>query len=104
MPRGPRSRGGGDQARQRHTAAQRRLVRSRLGPLRDRQVTAQTLGNYRRATAQFFRWLDAMQLPTPSDCVSFDNLLARFAQELWQEGEPRGLLANVLCGLTLEVP
>ena len=45
-----------------------------------------------------------MDLPTPSDCVSFDTLLTRFADALWQEGEPRGLLANVLCGLTHEVP
>ena len=95
MPTGPRSRGGGDSARQRITAAQRRLVRSRLGPLRDRRVTAVTLGRYREATAQFFRWLDAMGLQTPNDCVSFDNLLARFADALYQEGEPRGLLASV---------
>ena len=35
--------------------------------------------------------------------VRFDSLLASYAECLWQEGEPRALLASALCGLPLEV-
>ena len=104
MPSQPRSRGGGVSVRHQFSAHQRRAARLRLGPLRDRRVTAQTLGRYRKACSQFFAWADALGLRTPDDRVSFDTMLTRYPEALWQEGEPRGLLANVLCGLAHEVP
>ena len=103
MPFRARPRTGGDTVRSRMLALQRRQSRSALGSLRDRQVSQATLVRYRRAVAQFFDWLEALSVPIPDTTVGFDSLLASYAESLWQEGEPKALLASTLCGLTLEV-
>jgi hypothetical protein len=103
MPRRGPSRGGGDTVRSRMLVQQRRQSRSVLGSLRDRQVSQATLVRYRQAVAQFFDWMQAHGHSVPDTTVGFDNMLASYAECLWQEGESRGLLASALCGLTLEV-
>jgi integrase len=86
------------------TVQERQLERRALGSLRDRQLSQKTLKRYRLHVKQFFRWMAAEGYDVPGDTVAFDNMLAHYAEVLWQEGESRGHLSAVLCGLAHDVP
>ena len=78
--------------------ARRRI--SRLGQsLAGHRVAPTTLRRYERAMIVFFKWLRQSQHQVPSHPYFFDQLLAVYVEECWEEGEGRQFVLDTECGL-----
>ena len=91
-------------AKARAVRAQRISERLKLGPLRDRVVSAVTLKRYKGSVKEFFRWCRIHGYRTPSSTEDFDMLVTAYAEMLWCEGDPRTVLAYTLAGFSHLVP
>ena len=91
-------------AKARAVRAQRISERLKLGPLRDRVVSAVTLKRYKGSVKEFFRWCRIHGYRTPSSTEDFDMLITAYAEMLWCEGDPRTVLAYTLAGFSHLVP
>ena len=78
---------------------QRRTERQKLGSLRGRRIGLAQEERYRVQVRRFFLWLRATGTAVPATVVEFDAVVSAYAEELWQEGEPRSYYSNCLCGL-----
>ena len=78
--------------------------RAPLGTLRGQVVRPSTRARYDAALRQFFTWARATEQAAASTALEVDELLGRWAEALWMEGDSRSILANALSGLTLNVP
>ena len=74
--------------------------RAKLGTLRSKRVSKQTLVRYDTAILLFFRWLDAYgRGEVPDTAESLDRFLAEYAEFLWEENESRHLFGDTLSGI-----
>ena len=83
-------------ARVRVSRAARAKARRRLGPLAKRTVGPQTRKLYDSALDLFSLWLKSEQLCWPRSEAEFSDRLMEIAEVLWQEGESKADLANLL--------
>ena len=72
-----------------------------VGTLKRRLVAPQTQALYNSALALLTKWLKAAKLELPTNQQELLPLLEQFAEELWQEGESKADLANLLSALEL---
>ena len=77
---------------------QRRLLRARVGSLRDNRVNAKTLMRYRDATHRFLSWLEWMGLERPVDWEEMEKVLCDYLEAIWSEGESKGMANDTLSG------
>jgi hypothetical protein len=87
-------------ATRRATAASRRA----LGPLHLLKVTPRTATVYTKHLATFFEWMKAEGIVIPSRTEYFDDIVTKFIQHCWEEGEPRSVVGNALSGLQWKSP
>ena len=78
--------------------------RGNLGPLRERVLQPRTLKRYIRQVQAFFTWVEKSGKVLPDRVIDFDTLLCDFAEALWSEGYPKGLLNGALCSFAHFVP
>lgn len=78
--------------------AARARQRKVIGHLRDNQIVKGTLKRYSKAVLLFLTWVET-HTSYPASESALDELLCTFAEELWQEGESRSILGDVLSGL-----
>ena len=86
-------------ARGRLSRAAKAKARKLLGPLRRRTVAPQTRVLYDRALQLFSFWLKSERKRWPDKESELGLLLTDFAEVLWEEGESRADLANLLSAL-----
>ena len=79
--------------------AERRAARKLLGPLRSRKVSAAVKKRYHEAVALFLAWLQSEGKKLPQHEEDLDEEVQDYAETLWEEGEPKKLLADLLSGL-----
>ena len=87
--------------RRRVQRAERVRTRRQLGPLGNRRVAPSTNKLYDAALQLFSAWLRAEGKRLPRHEDHMPPLLERFAETLWQEGETKADLANLLSALEL---
>ena len=87
--------------RKRIPKAEKARKRKLLGSLKDRLVSATTKRLYDAALDLFMAWLKAEDTQLPNDESELPPLLEKFAETLWQEGESKADLANLLAALEL---
>lgn len=78
--------------------SERAAARAKIGRLRDARIAKRTLGRYTTAVAWFEAWRKAAGLRQAQGLAELDAQLADFIETLWEEGEPKGLAADALCG------
>ena len=78
----------------------RKILRKRAGSLHGRVIQPGTAKRYRVHVKEFFRWCARTGRTIPTSAVAFDALLCAYAEELWEEGDSKSVLANTLSGLT----
>ena len=101
-PAAPAARLGRAQAKA--SARQKQLaLRKKHGKLKNSLVQPYTLVRYRLAVRWFFEWITRNGFEIPSHTVDFDDVVCEAIEGAWAEGEPRGLMGNVLSGLEFEV-
>jgi len=81
----------------------RRKERFKKGTLKGTLVQPYTLIRYRRAVSWFFQWMNSEGIPVPIKTGDFDAVVMEAIEFAWSEGEPRGLVGNMLSGLEYEV-
>ena len=86
-------------ARGRLSRAAKAKARKLLGPLRRRTVAPQTRVLYDRAMQLFSFWLKSERKRWPDKESELGLLLTDFAEVLWEEGESKADLANLLSAL-----
>ncbi len=79
-------------------------MRKELGRLRDRVVKPATVKRYRIHVGAFFTWVSHSGRRIPAAVLEFDTQLCAYAECLWEEGDQKSVLANVLSGLARFVP
>ena len=77
-------------------------ARQRLGSLKHQRVHEKTARIYNAALALFSAWLQCEDQPLPRHESEMDPILCAYAEVLWQEGESKQDLANVLSALEFE--
>jgi hypothetical protein len=77
-------------------------ARQRLGSLKHQRVHEKTANIYNAALALFSAWLQCEQQPLPQHESEMDPLACAYAEVLWQEGESKQDLANLLSALEFE--
>ena len=75
-----------------------------MGKLSDMVVGKMTLSRYTSAVKFWFNWLSNSNQSFPTSYFLLDNLLCEFIDAMWEEGEGRALIANVLSGMQHFVP
>ena len=88
-------------ARKRVQRAERVKTRRKLGPLSKRRVAPSTGKLYDAALQLFSAWLRAEGKQLPRHEEHMPPLLENFAETLWQEGETKADLANLLSAIEL---
>ena len=88
-------------ARRRVQRAERVKTRRQLGPLGKRRVAPSTSKLYDAALQLFSAWLKAEGRKLPKHEEYMPPLLEDFAEALWQEGETKADLANLLSAMEL---
>ena len=81
------------------TKAERARARRRLGSLASRVVTPVTFQRYWRACSCFFNYLRLSEVQFPRNLYEYDMVLCQYVEHVWQEGEPKGLVGDLLSGL-----
>ncbi len=79
-------------------------MRRDLGRLCDRVVKPATIKRYRIHVGAFFTWVSHSGRRIPAAVLKFDTQLCAYAECLWEEGDQKSVLANVLSGLAHFVP
>ena len=79
--------------------AERRTARKLLGPLKSRTLAEKTRKKYFEAIALFLAWLEVERRELPGQEEDLDEEIQSYAEVLWEEGEPKALLADLLSGL-----
>ena len=87
--------------RKRASRQARRELRAKLGPLKKRLVAPQTKVLYDGALWVFQAWLRAENRKLPHQEEELPPLLEEYAEPLWQEGESKADLANLLSAMEL---
>ena len=87
--------------RKRASRQERRTLRAKLGPLKQRQVAPQTKVLYDGALWVFQAWLRAERRKLPREEQEMPPILEEYAETLWQEGESKADLANLLSAIEL---
>ena len=77
-------------------------ARKRLGSLKEQRVHRKTAAIYALALNLFSAWLKSECLPLPANESDLDPVLCMYAEVLWQEGESKQDLANLLSALEFE--
>jgi hypothetical protein len=88
-------------ARKRVSRQVRRQLREKLGPLKKHLVAPRTRVLYDEALWIFHAWMLAENRTLPKQEEDLPPLLEEFAETLWQEGESKADLANLLSALEL---
>ena len=88
--------------RKRIPKAVKAAARKLLGSLKSRLVSASTKKLYSAALELFMAWLKGEKLRLPRDESDLPPILEKYAEALWQEGESKADLANLLAALELE--
>ena len=88
--------------RKRASRQTRRELRAKLGPLKKRLVAPQTKVLYDGALWVFQAWLQAEMRRLPHQEEDLPPLLEEYAETLWQEGESKAELANLLSAMELQ--
>ena len=79
-------------------------ARQALGTLSSLKVGPRTQIRYQRALHVFFTWMQNEGLALPEEPSELDMIICSFIEECWQEGEGRGLAADVVCGVQWTSP
>ena len=77
-------------------------ARKRLGSLKEQRVHERTAKIDANALAIFTAWLQAERITLPRHESDLDPVLCSYAEDLWQEGESKQDLANLLSALEFE--
>ena len=77
-------------------------ARKRLGSLKEQSVHQKTAAIYALALKIFSAWLQSEGLSLPANESDLDPVLCTYAAILWQEGESKQYLANLLSALEFE--
>ena len=83
---------------------QRKVARRKLGKLSATVVKSQTVLNYRKATRLFFLYLVQFGLALGASLVEFDEQICSYIDYVWQNGDSKEIVSNLLCGLQHFVP
>ena len=92
------------QAREKVERLKRRQRRARLGTLADRTLQPRTLSRYWKQVKEFFVWAEHTGHSVPDTVLELDTVLCSWAEHLWGEGDPKGILNGALCGLAHYCP
>ena len=82
--------------RPRTTREQRATKRLRVGPLAALLIKDRTRKLYDLSLSIFGMWLETWELKWPKDAADLDDLVVKFIQTAWQEGETKGLCDNLV--------
>ena len=80
-------------------AAERAAQRAQLGPLRSLLVSPRCNARYTAAVTRFIETMSLLFVLCADDLFTLDHQLSYYLELLWQEGEPRALAADTVCGL-----
>ena len=67
----------------------RATKRRALGSLQSLKIQPRTAKRYGLALNEFFIWLDMFDHDTPSRIVDFDEMVAKYIEFLWSQGESK---------------
>lgn len=84
--------------------ADRKKVRSTIGPLSTLTVQPRTRLRYDKAIEKFFKYLTDHQLQLPKQRIKMDGLLSDYLEYIWMEGEGRSLASDTLAALQDKEP
>lgn len=88
-----------------HVSREDRVAtRQKLGPLRNLIASKRTHTRYEKAVTRFFWHSDINGDGEFSTCLALDGAVAHYIEVLWEEGEPRYLAEDTICGLQKFVP
>ena len=79
--------------------AQRVVDRHRKGPLRQLLIAPRTSKEYTRACRWFFAWLVQECIEIRGSLWEMDQLVCKGIEYLWQSGDTRGMVGNLISGL-----
>ena len=82
--------------RPRTTREQRATRRLRVGPLAALLLKDRTRKLYDLSLSVFGMWLETWELAWPSNEADLDDLVVKFIQTAWQEGETKALCDNLV--------
>ena len=75
-----------------------------IGPLWDLLMTKSMRKRYEAALMRYFVFDELMQFSAPIDDVELDGNVAKYVEQLWQEGDPRYWAEDALSGFTKLIP
>ena len=81
------------------TFTDRQRARQSLGPLRQLLISTRMLSRYQKAVHLFHRYCNILEGGIYSSENDVDAQLCRFLDAAWNEGEPRSLAADAICGV-----
>jgi hypothetical protein len=81
------------------TSADRKRLRATLGPLRTLKVSPCVQTRYDRAVSHFLWWCVTYFGILAGDFAELDQQASYFILAMWEEGEPRSIIADTLSGL-----
>ena len=82
--------------RPRTTREQRATKRLRVGPLAALLIKDRTRRLYDLSLSVFGMWLETWEFAWPSNEADLDDLVVKFIQTAWQEGETKALCDNLV--------
>ena len=81
------------------TKRERADARKAIGRLGDQRVKPTTLKRYRYAAAHFTAWLELWKFRLALTFEEMDQQLIFYIENLWEEGEAKGLAGDTLSGI-----
>ena len=84
--------------------ARRKEERQGIGKQRDQKVAPRTLIKYKLAMERLLEWVLILYDDLPSDAEDMDQLLCRWGEYCWEEGEPKGYYADALSATCFYLP
>jgi integrase len=81
------------------TKPQRAALRSDIGRLSDTLLSTIAKNRYENAISIFFLWLENTGRVLPSEEKVLDELLCQYVETVWEEGEVKSMVGDLLSGL-----
>ena len=82
------------------TKAERAVARQAIGRLWDQKISAKALARYQLAASRFHDWVMALNLGLANTMEEMERQLCQYLEELWEEGESKGLAGDTLSGVS----
>ena len=90
---------GGKVIKRGKTRIVRATLRRSIGALQDQLISQIARTRYEKAILRYFEWLEGEEMGLPGDEKLLDENLCVYIEDVWQSGEVKALVSNLLSGL-----